>query len=112
VSRMGDARTRISNGWYRLAGRRISGWRQQHRNWLNRRAIERGRSPLPERATRGLRSSLPVYRNRVNTATGRPHRDDREIGRVSDASLARMKQRRERHPLPAARAPRSPGRSR
>lgn len=62
--------------------------RCRYRNWLNRRAIIRGRSPLPERLTRPLRSSLPVYRNRVSPATGRPRRDDRQLGKTMDRSLA------------------------
>jgi hypothetical protein len=77
-----------------------TGNRQRYRNWLNRRAVTRGKSPLPERLTRPLRSSAPVYRNRVNRATGRPHRDDRELGKSMDRSLAartgRLRERRSR----------------
>lgn len=77
--------------WFRL---HATGNRQRCRNWLNRRAMRRGKSPLPERITRPVRSSAPLYRNRVNPGTGRPHRDDRQIGRVQDRSLARMRAQR------------------
>lgn len=82
MSRMARARR-----WLSL---HLTGNRQRYRNWLNRRALLRGKSPLPERLTRPVRSSLPVYRQRVNPATGRPRRDDREIGRVTDRELARL----------------------
>lgn len=75
---------------------RMTGNRQRYRNWLNRRAMRRGKSPLPERLARPVRSSVPVYRNRVNPATGRPRRDDKQIGRVKDRSLARMARGRSR----------------
>ena len=94
--RLANGRVRVSNAWYRTAGNRIHGGRQGYRNWLNRRAVLRGRSPLPERLTRPVRSSLPVYRDRINPATGRPHRDDRALGRTSDASLSRLAPQRQR----------------
>ncbi len=49
--RLANARSHASNGWYRLAGRRVHGWRVQHRNWLNGRARARGKAPLPDRLT-------------------------------------------------------------
>lgn len=45
-------------------------------NWRRRRFVETGKGFALERATRPLRSALPVYRDRINPATGRPHRDD------------------------------------
>lgn len=74
--RLGNGRVHASDAWYRVAGRRIQGTRQQYRNWLNGRAHARGKAPLPDRATRAVGSRTPVYRNRVNPATGRPRRDD------------------------------------
>lgn len=58
-------------------------------NWRNRRAIVRGRRDVAARAGDAVRSGTPVLRNRVNPATGRPHRDDRQIGRLSDRALSR-----------------------
>ena len=83
-------RTGASNAWYRAAGRRISGTRQGISNARSSRAIERGRRDLPARASAGLRSSLPVVRNRIDRSTGRQNRDARVMGRLSDQSLARM----------------------
>ena len=79
----------------RWVRRHATGNRQRVRNWLNRRAVTRGRSPLPERLTRPVRSSLPGYRNRVNPATGCPRRDDRQLGKARDRSPP---------PAPAGRA--------
>lgn len=84
------ARVGASNAWYRAAGRRISGTRTGLSNWRNQRTLDRGRRPRTTQAADAVRSSAPVYRNRVNPATGRPHRDDRSMGRTSDQSLARM----------------------
>ena len=83
-------RTAQAKRWVRT---HATGNRQRARNWLNRRAIKRGKSPLPERLARPVRSSVPVYRNRVNRATGRPHRDDRRLGRAKDRSLAQRASR-------------------
>lgn len=69
---------------------RMAGNRTRYRNWLNRRARARGKVPLPDRIMRGF-SSLPVYRSRLNPATGRPHRDDKPIGAVQDGAMARMR---------------------
>jgi hypothetical protein len=92
------------------------------RNWRNRRFLETGKGFRVERATRGLRSSLPVYRNRINRATGRPRRDDAEVYRRRDEAFARMRERRiprtaavqARDYAPAYKrgAPQRPGRSR
>jgi hypothetical protein len=38
---------------------------------------------------------MPVYRNRINPATGRPHRDDKQLGRTQDQALAQWKARRD-----------------
>ena len=74
---------------------RLSGSKTRHRNWLNRRAWARGKTPLPDRIARQFTSRLPVYRNRVNPATGRPRRDDRRIGRTGDRAMAQHKTRRD-----------------
>ena len=87
--RAAKGRTHVSNAWHRAAGKHISGARQQYRNWLNTRARARGKAPLPDRVTRAVTSRVPGYRNRVNPATGRPRRDDRQAGRVRDGALAR-----------------------
>ena len=84
-------RTRVSNAWYRSAGRRIHGTRQEYRNWLSGRARARGKAPLPDRITRGVGSRLPVVRDRINPATGRPRWTDR-----SDGALAKWRADRER----------------
>jgi hypothetical protein len=62
-------------------------------NWRRRRFLETGKGFVLERATRPVRSSMPVYRDRINRATGRPHRDDAEIGRRVDAAFARLRER-------------------
>lgn len=89
--RLDGARIRAGNAWYRAAGRRIHGARQGYRNWLSGRARARGKAPLPDRITRGIGSRLPVYRDRINPATGRPRWTDR-----SDGALARWRADRER----------------
>ncbi len=58
-------------------------------NWRNQKARARGRRDVPARVGAQVRSRTPVLRNRVSPATGRPHRDDRHMGRLSDQSLAR-----------------------
>ena len=63
-------------------------------NWRNRRTLDRGKRDLPARAGDQIRSRAPVVRSRINPATGRPHRDDRDLGRTTDQSLARMAPRR------------------
>ena len=106
--RLGNGRVRVSNAWYRAAGRRISGGRQQYRNWLNRRAVTRGRTPLPDRITRGAGTCLPIVRDRINPATGRPRWTDR-----SDGALAKWRADREgaqgRDARDGAGPPRTPG---
>lgn len=89
--RLANARVRASNAWYRAAGRLVQGWRQQFRNWRNARAIARGRRDAAARAGDAIRSRTPLLRGRVNPATGRPHRDDARLGRLSDQSLARLR---------------------
>jgi hypothetical protein len=62
------------------------------RNARNRRFVTTGKGFALERATRRLRSSLPFYRDRINTGTGRPRRDDMEIYGRRDEGFARMRQ--------------------
>ena len=62
-------------------------------NWRRRRFLETGRGFRAERATRRARSSLPVYRNRITPATGRPRRDDAALYRSRDEGFARMRER-------------------
>jgi hypothetical protein len=88
----------------------VTGNRQRLSNWRNRRTLERGRRPRATQAADAARSSVPVYRNRVNPATGRPHRDDRQLGRTTDQSLARMAPQRRADA--AARQPQQRGRTR
>ena len=73
-------------------------------NWRRRRFIETGRGFVLERATRRARSSLPVYRDRINPGTGRPRRDDAGLYRSRDEGFARM---RERGTIPQRRRGRS-----
>jgi hypothetical protein len=70
--------------------------RTRFRNWMNRRAWQRGKTPLPDRIARQFTARMPVYRNRINRATGRPHRDDLWMGRRGDRSMADWKARRTR----------------
>ena len=106
--RLANGRVRVSNAWYRSAGRRIHGTRQGYRNWLSGRARARGKAPLPDRITRGIGSRLPVVRDRINPATGRPRWTDR-----SDGALAKWRADRERLQGRDARdgagPPRAPG---
>ena len=62
-------------------------------NWRNQRTLTRGKRDIPARIGDQVRSRVPVLRNRINRGTGRPHRDDRDMGRLSDKSLARTKAR-------------------
>jgi hypothetical protein len=86
------------SGWYlhkatvpvRNAAYRATG---SYRNYRNRRFLQTGKGFWLERHTRGLRSSLPIYRDRINKGTGRPHRDDAELGRRMDAAAKRMRER-------------------
>jgi hypothetical protein len=80
---------RAQRAWYRLTNARHT----KYRNWLSRRAWERGKTPLPDRIARQFTSRLPVYRNRINRGTGRPHRDDLTLGRSADRAMARMRTR-------------------
>lgn len=86
--RAANGRTHASNAWYRAVGRHIWGARGRLHNARVVRAQQRGRRDLPRRAADSLRSSLPVYRNRINPATGRPNHDSRRTGRLLDADLA------------------------
>ena len=72
-ARLAASRVRVgaSNAWYRAAGRRISGTRQGISNARNQRTLERGRRPRTTQLADAARSSVPVYRNRINPATGR-----------------------------------------
>lgn len=82
-----------------LAGR-VGNW---HRARRRLKTLRTGKGFAFERATRGVRSSLPIYRNRVNPATGRPRRDDREVYQRKDAAFARLRDRGIT-PSPAVRA--------
>jgi hypothetical protein len=79
----------------RWARSHATGNRQRLSNWRNRRTLERGRRPRTTQAADAARSSVPVYRNRINRGTGRPHRDDRDMGRTMDQSLDRMARNRQ-----------------
>ena len=82
----------VRNAAYR-ATRPVRSARGQYRNYRNQRFLQTGKGFWVERHTRRLRSSLPVYRDRINPATGRPRRDDTELYRRMDASAARMRER-------------------
>jgi hypothetical protein len=113
------SRTQRVKRWVRL---HATGNRQRARNWLNRRARARGKAPLPDRITRAVGSRVPVYRDRISPATGRPRWTDRSDGALTrwrasrpgpiadrDLALTRALARRER---PQGRPPRTRGRSR
>ncbi len=87
------AGVRVSNGAYRLT-RPYRTLRGEVRNRRNRRFLETGKGFAFERAMRPVRSSLPVYRDRTNPATGRPRRDDRMMGAAADRSAARWRETR------------------
>ncbi len=63
-------------------------------NWRHRQNALRGKRDLAARCGDQVRSRIPVYRNRVSLATGRPHRMDREYGRGIDRSLGRRRDSR------------------
>lgn len=91
--RLSDARyraTRVAGRPFRAVTRRA--FPEGVGNWRRRRFAETGKGYRAERATRRLRSSAPVYRDRVNPATGRARRDDAELYRRRDAALARMRE--------------------
>ena len=94
--------TRLSDAHYR-ATRSLRTVTGRMGNYRRRRFAETGKGFAFERATRGLRSSLPVYRDRINPATGRPRRDDAEMYRHRDAAFSRMRERKAA-PSPAVRA--------
>jgi hypothetical protein len=83
----------VRNAAYR-ATRPVRSARGQYRNYRNRRFLQTGKGFWVERHTRRLRSSLPVYRNRINRATGRPRRDDAFVYRRRDDAMARMREDR------------------
>ena len=87
---LANAAVRVSNARYR-ATRPLRSAAGEARNRRNRRFLETGKGHRAERATRAVRSSVPVYRDRINPATGRPRRDDREIYRRRDEQFARMR---------------------
>jgi hypothetical protein len=84
---------RLSNARYRATRplRTVTG---RLGNWRRRRFAETGKGYRAERATRRLRSSVPVYRDRVNPATGRPRRDDARIYAARDRDHARLREGR------------------
>ncbi len=65
-------------------------------NWRNRKAWERGKRDVPARVGDQVRSRTPVVRDRINRATGRPHRDDRSMGQASDRTLSRLAEQQKR----------------
>jgi hypothetical protein len=85
-------RTRLSDAHFR-ATRPLRTLKGTVGNWRRRRFVETGKGYAVERAMRPVRSSLPVYRDRINPATGRPRRDDAELYRRRDAALGRMRER-------------------
>ena len=66
------------------------------RNERNRRTLQRGKAPRRDRVAAEVKSRTPVYRDRVNPATGRPHTDDRMMHRVRDEGLGKMKRSNDR----------------
>jgi hypothetical protein len=94
------SRTARAKRWLRL---HLTGNRQRYRNWLNRRARARGKTPLPDRVTRGAGSRVPGYRNRVNPATGRPRWTDRNREALDrwqasrSQSVAAVRERNQQH---------------
>ena len=85
------ARVHASNAWHRAVGRHVQGSRTRFWNWRSQKAFARGRRDVPARTGDQLRSRVPVYRDRVNPATGRQHRDDVRLGRSMDGALAAFK---------------------
>jgi hypothetical protein len=94
--------TRVSDAHYR-ATRPLRTLKGNVRNWRNRRFLETGKGFAVERTMRPALSGLPVYRDRINPATGRPRRDDAEIYRRRDAAIGRMRERG----IPASPPPRA-----
>jgi hypothetical protein len=94
--RLGNGRVNVSNAWHRAAGHRIHGARGGIGNARSRRTLERGRAPRLTGANAAVSSRLPVYRSRVNPATGRPHRDDARLHRTGNEGLARLAPQRQR----------------
>jgi hypothetical protein len=80
----------VRNAAYR-ATRPARSARGSYRNYRSRRFVQTGKGFWLERHTRRLRSSLPVYRNRINRATGRPRADDAFVYGRRDADLARAR---------------------
>ena len=91
--RAANGRVKVSNAWYRAAGRRIDGARQEASNRKNRRTIERGKAPRRDRVAAEVTSRTPVVRNRINPAHGNPHREDARLHRTGNESLARRRGR-------------------
>jgi hypothetical protein len=89
--RAANGRTKVSNAWWRAAGRRIDGARQQASNEKNRKTIARGKAPRRDWVADEVKSRTPIYRKRINPATGRPHTDDRMMHGVRNEGLGKMK---------------------
>ncbi len=100
-----QAKTRVSNAWYRAAGRHIQGGRARLSNWRNGKAIARGRRDVAARAGDQVRSRTPVLRGRTDRRTGRPNRDAARLGRQQDVTLGWRQTHRA--PMPRARTGRS-----
>jgi hypothetical protein len=93
----------VRNGLYR-ASRPLRTARATLRNNRNRRTVARGRRPFLERTGSRIGSRMPLYRARINPATGRPHRDDARIGRVTDRSLLRLRDAHAQRLMPGTQA--------
>jgi hypothetical protein len=89
--RAANGRVKASNAWWRTAGRRIDGARQQASNEKNRRTIARGKAPRRDRVAAEVKSRTPVYRDRVNPAHGNKHREDARLQRTGNEGLARQR---------------------
>lgn len=94
--RAANGRVKASNAWWRVAGRRIDGARQEASNRKNRRTIERGKAPRRDRVAAEVKSRTPIYRDRVNPAHGNKHREDARLHKSGNESLARQKEVLER----------------
>ena len=98
---------RVSD-WLYSAGGPFRSARAGLRNWRNRRFLTTGRGFAVERAAHRAGAHLPVWRQRINPATGRQRRDDPRIDRAGRAAAraVRMRQAADRvlGPGTAARA--------
>jgi hypothetical protein len=87
------ARLAMTGGREKTRARAVTA-RQRVRNWRTGKAWDRGRRDLAARAGDQVRSRVPVFRDRVNRGTGRPHRMDPQFGRGVDRTMARVRDAR------------------